>query len=82
MVVIFSNIFISKSILGFQFWTFINVHFEKPEKSLEKDPLIRVLLSYCSHFIYFDQKKCDDNFLMFCAEKDLATFLLSLYGRK
>jgi len=36
LVVIFSNTFFSKSILGFQFWTFINVHFGKSEKSLEK----------------------------------------------
>ena len=31
VVVIFSNKFISKSILGFQFWTFIFVHYLKPE---------------------------------------------------
>ena len=39
MVVIFSNKFFSKSILGFQFWTFINVHFQKSEKSFEKGGL-------------------------------------------
>jgi|688.fasta_scaffold2030696_1 hypothetical protein len=39
LVVFFSNKNYSKSILGFGFWTFINVHFWKPEKSLEKDPL-------------------------------------------
>jgi hypothetical protein len=33
---IFSNKLFSKSILGFQFWTFINVHFQKSEKSFEK----------------------------------------------
>jgi len=38
-VVIFSNIFFSKSILGFRKWTKINVQNGKPEKSLEKDPL-------------------------------------------
>jgi len=38
-VVTFSNKKFSKSILGFQFWTFINVHFEKTEKSLGKYPL-------------------------------------------
>jgi hypothetical protein len=31
------NIFFSKVFLGFQFWTFIFVHFSKPEKTFEKN---------------------------------------------
>jgi hypothetical protein len=41
LVVFFSNIFFSKSNLGFEKWTFINVQKRKPEKSFEKGCLNR-----------------------------------------
>jgi len=39
LVVFFSNKVFTKVQKGFGFWTFINVHFWKSEKSLEKDPI-------------------------------------------
>jgi len=36
MVETFSLKIFSKSILGFQFWTFINVHFQIPKGSFKK----------------------------------------------
>jgi hypothetical protein len=48
LVVFFSNRNFPKSKKGIEFWTFINVHFEKSQKSLEKDPLHRELLRKCS----------------------------------
>jgi hypothetical protein len=65
LVVFFSNRNFPKSKKGIEFWTFINVHFEKSQKSLEKDPLHRDLLRKCSK----NQKKnvffCYDNFFIF-----------------
>jgi|688.fasta_scaffold07281_1 hypothetical protein len=37
--IFFSNKVKTKVQKGFGFWTFINVHFWKSEKSLEKDPI-------------------------------------------
>jgi hypothetical protein len=66
MVVIFSNKFISKSILGFQFWTFINVHFQKPGRSFEKK---------------VSEQVCDDNALKsdLVINKSVMIIFLSFY---
>ena len=66
MVVIFSNKFISKSILGFQFCTFINVNFKKPGRSFEKK---------------VSEQVCDDNALKsdLVINKSVMIIFLSFY---
>ena len=68
MVAFFANNFFSKSILGFQFWTFIFVHFQKIQRLFEKYCKNAFMTIMLWKYI-FKQKLCDCNFLYILAKK-------------